>query len=160
MTSQTGSIIETTFLVFICATSVLGNISIIFVIMRRKTLRTICNAFLLNLVFADLLVSVLNMPITVVTIVEQRWIFGEIACVVLGFTTMLSFVSSVMWLAMIAINRYFYVVQWKNYRSIFTPRRAFLFAGTVWLISLLLSIPPLFGWLNIVIYLANKIKIK
>ena len=114
--------------------------------MRRKTLRTICNAFLLNLVFADLLVSVLNMPITVVTILEQRWIFGEIACVLLGFTTMLSFVSSVMWLAMIAINRYFYVVQWKKYRSIFTPRRAFLFAGIVWLISLLLSIPPLFGW--------------
>ena len=146
MTSQTDSIIETTILVFICATSVLGNISLIFVIMRRKTLRTICNAFLLNLVFADLLVSVLNMPITVLTIVEQRWIFGEIACVLLGFTTMLWFVSSVMWLAMIAINRYFYVVQWKNYRSIFTPRRAFLFAGTVWLISLFLSIPPLFGW--------------
>ena len=146
MTSVTRSIIETTILAIICAISVLGNISLIFVITRRKTLRTISNGFLLNLAFADLFVSVLNMPITMVTIVEQRWIFGEIACVLLGFTTMLSFVSSVMWLAMIAINRYFYVVQWKKYRSIFTPRRAFLFAGIVWLISLLLSIPPLFGW--------------
>ena len=59
---------------------------------------------------------------------------------------MLSFVSSVMSLAMIAINRYFYVVQWKSYPSIFTPRRSVLFAGIVWLLSLLLSIPPLFGW--------------
>ena len=146
MTSATASTIETTTLVIICATSVLGNISLIFVITKRKTLRTICNGFLLNLAFADLLVSVLNMPITVVTIVKQRWIFGESACDLLGFTTMLSFVSSVMWLAMIAINRYFYVVQWKKYRSIFTPRRAFLFAGVVWLLSLLLSIPPLLGW--------------
>ena len=38
------------------------------------------------------------------------------------------------------------MVQWKKYRSIFTRRRAFLFAGMVWLTSLLLSIPPLFGW--------------
>ncbi|XP_020616087.1 5-hydroxytryptamine receptor 1-like [Orbicella faveolata] len=146
MASVEGSVIETIILVLICATSVLGNISLIFVITRRKSLRTICNGFLLNLVFADLLVSVLNMPITVVTIVEQRWIFGDRACNLLGFTTMLSFVSSVMWLAMIAINRYYYVVQWKVYPSLFTPRRSVLFAGTVWLISLLLSIPPLFGW--------------
>ena len=117
-----------------------------FVFTRRKTLRTISNGFLLNLAFADLLVSVLNMPITVVTIVKQRWIFGDSACVLLGFTTMLSFVSSVMSLAMIAINRYYYVVQWKTYPLIFTPRRSVLFGGTVWLISLLLSIPPLFGW--------------
>jgi len=146
MASVEGSVIETTILVLICATSVLGNISLTFVITRRKSLRTICNGFLLNLAFADLLVSVLNMPITVVTIVEQRWIFGDRACNLLGFTTMLSFVSSVMWLAMIAINRYYYVVQWKKYRFIFTLRRAFLFAGIVWLVSLLLSIPPLFGW--------------
>ena len=147
MTSTTGSIIEITILLIICATSVLGNVSLIFVITWRKTLRTICNGFLLNLAFADLLVSALNMPITVITIVKQRWIFGDSACVLMGFTTMLSFVSSVMGLAMIAIiNRYFYVVQWRTYRSIFTPKRAFLYAGVVWLISLSLSIPPLLGW--------------
>ena len=140
------TVIEAAILVFICTVSILGNISLFFVFTRRKTLRTISNGFLLNLAFADLLVSVLNMPITVVTIIKQRWIFGEFACVLLGFTTMLSFVSSVMSLAMIAINRYYYVVQWKTYPSIFTPRRSVLFAGIVWLLSLLLSIPPLFGW--------------
>ncbi|XP_078357200.1 alpha-1A adrenergic receptor-like [Oculina patagonica] len=146
MTSEAGTIVETTILVVICTASILGNITLFFFITRRRILRTISNCFLLNLAFADLLVSVLNMPITVVTIVQQRWIFGEGACNLFGFTTMLSFVSSVMWLAMIAINRYYYVVQWKTYRSIFTPRRSFLFAAIVWLISVLLSIPPLFGW--------------
>ena len=144
--SAIGTIIETTILVIICTASVLGNITLFVVIIRRKSLRTIANGFLLNLAFADLLVSLLNMPITVVTIVEQRWIFGDRACKLLGFTTMLSFVSSVMSLAMIGVNRYYYVVQWKRYHSIFTQRRAFLFAGIVWFISLLLSLPPLFGW--------------
>ena len=139
-------IIEALVLIIICVVSIIGNITLFVILTRRKILRTIANGFLLNLAFADLLVSVLNMPITVVTIVEQRWIFGDRACELLGFTTMLSFVSSVMSLAMIAINRYFYVVEWKSYPSIFTPRRSVLFAGSVWLLSLLLSIPPLFGW--------------
>ena len=143
---KSSAIIEAFILVIICVVSIFGNITLFVIFTRRKILRTIANGFLLNLAFADLLVSVLNMPITVVTIVKQRWIFGEFACVLLGFTTMLSFVSSVMSLAMIAINRYYYVVQWKTYPSIFTPRRSVLFAGIVWLLSLLLSIPPLFGW--------------
>ncbi|KAJ7394154.1 hypothetical protein OS493_003833 [Desmophyllum pertusum] len=146
MSPKTNTIIEATVLVCICTASILGNVALFFIFTRRQHLRTITNGFLLNLAFADLLVSVLNMPITVVTIVEQQWIFGDSACVFFGFTTMLSFVSSVMSLAMIAINRYYYVVQWKTYRSIFTPRKSVQFAAVVWLISLLLSFPPLFGW--------------
>ena len=144
--AKTSAIIEAFVLIIICAVSIFGNITLFVIFTRRKILRTIANGFLLNLAFADLLVSVLNMPITVVTIVEQRWIFGDRACKFLGFTTMLSFVSSVMSLAMIAINRYFYVVQWISYPSIFTPRRSVLFVGIVWLMCVLLSIPPLFGW--------------
>ena len=146
MAPKTSAIIEATTLVVICTVSIFGNIILFVILMRRRNLRTISNGFLLNLAFADLLVSVLNMPITVVTIVKERWIFGDTACVLLGFTTLLSFVSSVMSLAMIAINRYYYVVQWKTYSSIFTPKRSVLFAGIVWSISLLLSVPPLFGW--------------
>ena len=143
---KTSAIIEAFILVIICAVSIFGNITLFLILTRKKTLRTISNGFLLNLAFADLLVSVFNMPITVVTIVEQRWIFGDRACKLLGFTTMLSFVSSVTSLAMIAINRYFYVVRWKSYPSIFTPKRSLLFVGILWLMCVLLSIPPLFGW--------------
>ena len=148
MTSNTptSAIIEAAILVLVCTVSILGNSSLFFIFTRRKQLRTTTNGFLLNLAFADLLVSVLNMPITVVTIVEQRWIFGETACVFLGFTTVLTFVSSVMSLAMIAINRYYFVVQWKTYPTIFTKRRSVLFGTIVWFISVLMSFPPLFGW--------------
>ena len=146
MKQTTSTVVEASILAIICVVSVLGNITLFFVFTRRKNLRTIANGFLLNLAFADLLVSVLNMPITVVTIVEQRWIFGETTCYFFGFTTMLSFVSSVMSLAMIAINRYYCVVQWKTYRAIFTPKRSVLFGTIVWLISSLISVPPLFGW--------------
>ena len=144
--AKTSAIIEAFVLIIICAVSIFGNITLFVIFTRRKILRTIANGFLLNLAFADLFVSMLNMPITVVTIVKQRWIFGDRACKFLGFTTMLSFVSSVMSLAMMAINRYFYVVQWISYPAIFTPRRSVLFVGVVWLMCVLLSILPLFGW--------------
>ena len=139
-------VVEVVFLGIICAISVLGNVTLVAIFLKKKALRTIANGFLLNLAFADLLVSVLNMPVTIVTIIEQRWIFGETACKFLGFTTMLSFVSSVMSLAMIAVNRYYFVVKWKTYRSVFTPRNSVMFGAIVWLISSSISIPPLFGW--------------
>ena len=144
--TTTSVVIEALLLVAICALSVVGNTLLFIAFLRRKKLRTISNGYLLNLAFADLLVSVLNMPVTVVSIIEQKWIFGQTACNFLGFTTMLSFVSSVMSLAMIAINRYYYVVRWKSYRSIFTPRNSVLFGATVWFISSAISMPPLFGW--------------
>ena len=146
MAQSIGNIIEALILSIICIVSVLGNLTVFVIFTRRHAFRTVTNGFLLNLAFADLLVSVLNMPITVVTIVKQRWIFGKNACVLLGFTTLLSFVLSVMWLAMIAINRYYYVVKWKTYSVTFAPRRSVVFGAIVWLISLLLSLPPIFGW--------------
>ena len=103
MVQNSERIAEASTLVIICTVSVLGNTILFVIFSRKRALPTISNGFLLNLAFADLLVSVVNMPITVVTIIEQRWIFGETACKLLGFTTMLSFVSSVMSLAMIAM---------------------------------------------------------
>ncbi|XP_015780826.1 PREDICTED: 5-hydroxytryptamine receptor-like [Acropora digitifera] len=146
MAENINLVLEVVFLSVICAISLLGNITLVAIFLRKRVLRTVANGFLLNLAFADLLVSVLNMPVTVVTIIERRWIFGETACNFLGFTTMLSFVSSVMSLAMIAVNRYYFVVKWKTYRSVFTPRNSVIFGAIVWLISSSISIPPLFGW--------------
>ena len=146
MAENINLVLEVVFLSVICAISVLGNITLVAIFLRKRALRTIANGFLLNLAFADLLVSVLNMPVTIVTIIERRWIFGETACNFLGFTTMLAFVSSVMSLAMIAVNRYYFVVKWKTYRSVFTPRNSVIFGAIVWLISSSISIPPLFGW--------------
>ena len=75
--------------------------------------------YFLNLAAADTLVSVLGMPVTVVTIIKQRWVFGHTACVVLGFFTILSFITSVMSLGMISVNRYFYIVKWNDNTNTF-----------------------------------------
>lgn len=135
--------------VVICMTSVvaiIGNLSLFIIVYKNKNLRTISNVYILNLATADTLVSLLSMPVTAITIIKQRWMFGQITCTVLGFLTILSFIASVMNLGMIAINRYFYIVKWSIYRDIFTTKKALFYGVAVWIASITLALPPLFGW--------------
>lgn len=137
---------ETTVLCLICLATFIGNASLFVIVYKNRNLRTITNMFILNLAAADILVSALSMPVTMVTIIKERWVFGDTACVALGFLTILSFIASVMSLAMIAISRYYYIVMWKTYRNSFTKRRALIYGAMVWFMSISLASPPLFGW--------------
>ena len=137
---------ETTILCVICLAALIGNVSLYIIVYKNKDLRTITNLYILNLAAADLMVSVVSIPFTVVTVITGRWLFGDTACVALGFFTILSFIASVMSLGMIAINRYFYIVKWNTYKNTFTKRKALLFAAAVWAVSISLASSPLFGW--------------
>lgn len=102
--------------------------------------------YILNLAAVDIMVSILSIPLTIATIVKDRWVFGETACVTLGFFTILSFIAPVMSLGMNAINRYFYIVRWNTYSKTFTWRKTLLYAAAVWAVAIFLASPPLLGW--------------
>ena len=104
------------------------------------------NLFLLNLAAADLLVSVLNMPLTIATILHGSWMFGEFLCTLTAFLNLLSFVTSVMSLAMVRVNRYHFVVKWKTYQRNFSKRICAVYITLVWLFPGVLCLPPLLGW--------------
>ena len=140
------TVAETTILSIICLVALIGNLSLYIIVYKNKTLQTISNLYILNLAAADIMVSVLSIPFTVVTVIAGRWLFGDTACVALGFFTILSFIASVMSLGMIAINRYFYIVKWNTYKKTFSKKKSFLFAAAVWVVSISLASPPLFGW--------------
>ena len=144
--SLLATISETTVLCLICFAAVIGNVSLFLIIYKNRNIRTITNMYILNLAAADLLISVLSMPVTLVTIIKERWVFGDTACVILGFFTILSFIATVMSLGMIAINRYFYIVKWNTYPNTFSKKKALLYGAAVWFVSISLASPPLFGW--------------
>ena len=139
-------VFETTVLCFICFAALIGNVSLFIIVYEDRKLQTITNLFILNLAAADILVSLLSMPVTGVTIIEERWVFGHTACVAFGFLTIMSFIASVMSLGMIAVNRYFYIVKWNTYKKTFSKKKALLYTSAVWIISMSLSSPPLLGW--------------
>ena len=76
---------QASLLAVINALALFGNISLFVVILRTYALRTQTNLFLLNLAAADLLVSVLNMPLTIATILHGSWMFGEFLCTLTAF---------------------------------------------------------------------------
>ena len=140
------TVAETTVLCIICLVALIGNLSLYVIVCKNKDLQTISNLYILNLAAADIMVSVGSIPFTVVTVITGRWLFGDTACVALGFFTILSFIASVMSLGMIAINRYFYIVKWNTYKKTFSKKKSLLFAVAVWVVSISLASPPLFGW--------------
>ncbi|XP_031554578.1 melatonin receptor type 1B-B-like [Actinia tenebrosa] len=144
--SITGLYLEAGILTLIAIVALTGNVSLYLIVFRSRSLQKNSNYFTLNLALADILVSLVNMPVTVYTIIQNQWTLGEVACQALGFVNILSFISSVLSLALIAINRLFFVVYWKDYKRYFRPRRVKFYIFLTWLIALLLSMPPLLGW--------------
>ena len=144
--SLLATVSEITILCFICLAVLIGNLSLYIIVYKNKDLQTITNLYILNLVAADIMVSVLSIPFTVVTVITGRWLFGDTVCVALGLFTTLSFIASVMSLGMIAINRYFYIVKWNTYKKTFSKKKSLLYAAAVWVVSVSLASPPLFGW--------------
>ena len=140
------TVLETIVLSCILTAALIGNVSLLLIVYKKRNLWTVTNMFIVNLAVADLLVSVLSMPTTLITIIKQRWMFGLQACVASGYITILSFIASVMSLAMIAINRYFHIVKWNTYNNTFSRNKASVYIAVVWVVSMSLACPPLFGW--------------
>lgn len=131
------TIIEEIFLIFVCIFAIGGNTCMWLIIYRTRKLRTISNAFILSLNSADLLVSVVNMPTTVIAIAMGRWPFSSQACQVFGFFNMFTLVQSVLSLCNISINRYVIVCRPFKFHSIYTTKRsALMIAGTYIIVCL------------------------
>ncbi|XP_062602402.1 octopamine receptor beta-2R-like [Saccostrea cucullata] len=113
-------------LTMICFTAIVGNTCMWIIVIRNKDLRTVTNSFLLTLASADLMVSVVNMPVTILTIFKGEWVFSDDACTILGFTNMLTLVTSVLSLCNISINRYIMVCRPTKFKTIYTKRNAAL----------------------------------
>ncbi|VDH91192.1 Hypothetical predicted protein [Mytilus galloprovincialis] len=144
--SVAGTVIAEIFLIFVCISAIIGNTCMWIIIYRTRKLRTISNAFILCLNSADWLVSVLNMPTTVVALALGRWPLSSQACQVFGFFNMFTLVQSVLSLCNISINRYVIVCKPFRFPSIYTTKRSIMMIIVCTSISIIISTPPLFGW--------------
>ena len=123
-----------------------GNVILFYIVARVRALQTNANVFILNLAAADLLVAIFNVPVTCVAVIAEDRILGKTVCLMIGFITLLTFVASYMALSMISINRYHAIVHWNSYENIYTRRKCALYVCITWSITIVLSLPPFFGW--------------
>lgn len=101
------SIFHAAVIIFIMAVIIVGNVLVLLVIYHqriRPSLR-VANMFIANLAVVDLFIALLLFPFSVVTVLLQRWSFGEAFCQFNGATNMMAGAASILTMAVISLDR-------------------------------------------------------
>ncbi|CAJ0946879.1 unnamed protein product, partial [Mesorhabditis belari] len=137
-----------TYLVIIAMT-VIGNTLVVLAVFNYRPLKKVQNYFLVSLAASDLAVAIFVMPLHVVKFLAGgRWLLGAVMCQFFTTADILLCTSSILNLCAIAIDRYFAIHDPLNYAQKRTLKFVCLMIGAVWIVSLLISVPPLIGWNN------------
>ncbi|BFF96909.1 tyramine/octopamine receptor [Drosophila madeirensis] len=126
--------------------TIIGNILVILSVFTYKPLRIVQNFFIVSLAVADLTVALLVLPFNVAYSILGRWEFGIHLCKLWLTCDVLCCTSSILNLCAIALDRYWAITDPINYAQKRTVGRVLLLISGVWILSLVISSPPLIGW--------------
>lgn len=140
------AIITAIVLSMIIMLTVVGNILVILSVFTYKPLRIVQNFFIVSLAVADLTVALLVMPFNVAYSILGRWEFGILFCKMWVTSDVMCCTSSILNLCAIALDRYWAITDPINYAQKRTLGRVLALIGGVWVLSLVISSPPLLGW--------------
>ncbi|XP_051942278.1 5-hydroxytryptamine receptor 1D [Hippocampus zosterae] len=124
--------------------TVLSNAFVIATIFLTRKLHTPANFLIGSLAVTDLLVSILVMPVSIVYTVSKTWSLGQIVCDIWLSSDITFCTASILHLCVIALDRYWAITDALEYSKRRTMRRAGIMVGVVWVISISISMPPLF----------------
>ncbi|CAO1428050.1 unnamed protein product [Diamesa hyperborea] len=133
-------------LTLIIILTIVGNILVILSVFTYKPLRIVQNFFIVSLAVADLTVAILVLPFNVAYSILGRWEFGIHICKMWLTSDVLCCTASILNLCAIALDRYWAITDPINYAQKRTVERVLILIFGVWVLSLLISSPPLIGW--------------
>lgn len=126
--------------------TIVGNILVILSVFTYKPLRIVQNFFIVSLAVADLTVAILVLPLNVAYSIRGRWDFGIHICKMWLTSDVLCCTASILNLCAIALDRYWAITDPINYAQKRTVERVLILILGVWVLSLVISSPPLIGW--------------
>ena len=116
--------LESSVILLINIIGVLGNLCLCVAVHRCLTTRGTCTYILIvTLSIADLVVSLVAMPLTVAVLIYGKWFFTNIGCQIQGFLVHLLAFISLQVMSLTAYSRYLRVIKPSRFRTIFTKRR-------------------------------------
>lgn len=89
----------------IILSSLLGNLFVIFVIIKMRRMHTATNVFILNVAISDVLITALNIPFSLARVLMDEWPFGSVMCRLMPFIQVVGVYSSSWTMVCIAIDR-------------------------------------------------------
>ncbi|TSK22537.1 Alpha-2C adrenergic receptor [Bagarius yarrelli] len=128
---------------FIILFTIVGNVLVVIAVLTSRALKPPQNLFLVSLATADILVATLIMPFSLANELMGYWFFGQVWCDIYLALDVLFCTSSIVHLCAISLDRYWSVTQAVEYNLKRTPQRVKAMIVVVWLISAVISFPPL-----------------
>ena len=135
-----GRIIGTLYMI-ITVVGIIGNGTVIYVIIRFAKMKTVTNCYILNLAVADAVFVTFLIFLAVSNYVESSWIFGAFLCKVVFGIDMFNMVMSVWCPTAMSVDRYVAVCHATKSRSFRNLRVATAINASIWVLSILASIP-------------------
>ncbi|XP_076614370.1 alpha-2B adrenergic receptor [Chaetodon auriga] len=128
---------------FMMIVTIVGNILVIIAVLTSRSLKGAQNLFLVSLAAADILVATLIIPFSLANELQGYWAFSSIWCEIYLALDVLFCTSSIVHLCAIALDRYLSISRPVSYGAKRTPSRIKAAIIVVWLISAVISFPPL-----------------
>ncbi|XP_041816544.1 alpha-2B adrenergic receptor-like [Chelmon rostratus] len=128
---------------FMMIVTIVGNILVIIAVLTSRSLKGAQNLFLVSLAAADILVATLIIPFSLANELQGYWAFSSIWCEIYLALDVLFCTSSIVHLCAIALDRYLSISRPVSYGAKRTPIRIKAAIIIVWLISAVISFPPL-----------------
>ncbi|KAF7659655.1 hypothetical protein LDENG_00294300 [Lucifuga dentata] len=141
--SQVASVCIVLVVTVIILGTVVGNVLVVVAVFTSRALRAPQNLFLVSLASADILVATLVIPFSLANEVMGYWYFGSTWCSFYLALDVLFCTSSIVHLCAISLDRYWSVTKAVSYNRKRTPKRIKAMISIVWLISIIISSPPL-----------------
>ncbi|XP_033637955.1 G-protein coupled receptor 161-like [Asterias rubens] len=122
------------------------NFLVTFTFYKKAYLMTPSNRFVFSLTLSNFVGGVVVLPFNLISCLCHEWIFGVMWCNLTGFVTVSVTAGSLLTLTIITVDRYFAISQPMMYPIKVTCTRTVELIVLVWILALVCSLPPVFGW--------------
>ncbi|KAG7483448.1 substance-K receptor [Solea senegalensis] len=119
--------------------SITGNVTVIWIILAHRRMRTVTNYFIVNLAFSDVSMATFNTLFNFVYALHNDWYFGLGYCRFQNFFPITAMFSSIYSMAAIAVDRYMAIIHPLKPRLSSTSTKVVI--ALIWIIAILLAFP-------------------
>lgn len=125
--------------VIVFALGLVGNVVVVFTIVKGGRQKNITDIFLLNLAISDLL-FVVSLPLWASYLIHG-WTLGDIFCKVISSFYYVGFFGGIFFITVISIDRYLAIVHATYFIKARSVSRAYLTSFVVWILAIFFSAP-------------------
>lgn len=127
----------------VMAVAVTANVLVIAVVFKYHYMRSVTNYFVVNLSVADLLVTIICMPVAVSQAVSIVWVHSEVICKLSSYLQGVAVAASVFTITAMSIDRYLAIRSPIAFRRVFNRKSTVLVIVALWLVALIIFAPVL-----------------